>query len=136
VRLEAIEALGAIGADAAAAEPDLRAILAEGRYDLRMAAFTALDSIRPEGWDANKELLALFAASDARVRAFAVEQLGARKVEEAVPHLLASLNDMSHLVRRAAVAALRATAPENEDFRLLLEAAREGRMILSPAEAE
>ena len=137
VRIEAAAALGRIGPGASGATNKLRENLVAPRSsaELRAVSLRALDAIRPQGWDAVKELRKLWTSDDPQVRAFAASELGRRKVEDAMPDLVVGLNDMSHLVREQSALALARIDPKSDEVLMVLTAGLQDRFLLSRAAA-
>ncbi len=143
VKRAAADALARAGKDARDNEPVLKGLkqmLANRRAhpDLRQAAFQALDAIGPDGFDAVATLRVLMQDRKARVRAFAATALGSKgnDAAKAKTDLIVGLNDLSHLVRRASAFAVVKVAPEDADVKAMLQAGKDGKLLLHPDTAE
>jgi HEAT repeat protein len=83
-RLKAVTALGEFGEAAAAAAPDVIALLDDSDGDIRMAAIRALEELEAGA----EQLMALAKSGEAEVRLAALEGLGGPRPAEAIPLLM------------------------------------------------
>ncbi|MBE9029398.1 HEAT repeat domain-containing protein [filamentous cyanobacterium LEGE 11480] len=113
-RIDAIEILRTMGADAEMAVPSLTQILKIRDPNLRLAAVKALAAIGPKSKSAVPELTNLLKDSNENVRIVTTSLLGQLGLDakRAIPNLTAILDDPSPTVRKNAIKAL--TAMGNE----------------------
>lgn len=115
-RLPAVEALGALGAQAAPAVPQLAQALFDGDLELARSAFDALESIGPAAVKATPQLIQLVETDRAYLRSQATWRLGffaGAAGPDAVLALLKRAGDQSH--GGQALEAIKAIAPDVYD---------------------
>jgi HEAT repeat protein len=109
-RIDAIEILRTMGADAEMAIPSLTQALKQEDPNFRLAAVEALAGIGPKSKSAVPELASLLKDSHEDIRIVTANLLGqlGLDAESAIPSLTAALSDPSPTVRASAITALTA----------------------------
>jgi HEAT repeat protein len=106
VRLQAIQALGKVGAPAGPAADDLQALTGDGDESVRCAAIDALGQVGATDETTRKRLTDLLSDGSTAVRCAAARALGLLKEAAAVPALVEALSDAEETVRQTVAEAI------------------------------